>query len=198
MAHILVIEDDPVQLRCVSEGLRHAGFEVATAMDARAALELAQEIDFDLALVDYQLEETTGLQILDRIFQFRYLPFIMMTSCQDEQLILTAASKGALAFITKPIALSALIPQIYIALIRGQQHYHLELDIENVTLIATAVGILAARLNTTVDKARSTLHRLTRRERDALLLLATKIVSDQNSIVLEDTITQLFYRAESG
>lgn len=64
---VLVAEDSPVTRLYVSRVLRMAGHEVAEVADGREALRRLSEEPFDVALVDLQLPEVDGLDVVRRL-----------------------------------------------------------------------------------------------------------------------------------
>lgn len=63
---ILVIDDDPRVRRAIASGMTRAGFQVLTADDGGPALELADRLPPDLAIVDYNMP-TCGLEVVRRL-----------------------------------------------------------------------------------------------------------------------------------
>ena len=61
MARVLVVEDNPANLKLVTMLLDRAGHEVLAALDAETALTLARQVAPDLVLMDVQLPGMDGL-----------------------------------------------------------------------------------------------------------------------------------------
>lgn len=61
---ILVVDDEEDLAETVSALLRARGFQVHKAHDGRSALDLAQQILPDLVLLDYELPEMDGLEVI--------------------------------------------------------------------------------------------------------------------------------------
>ena len=66
MAHILVVEDDPVIRRTVEYTLRRAGFETSSSDDGAKALETARREHPDLVLLDVMLPGLDGFEFAER------------------------------------------------------------------------------------------------------------------------------------
>jgi two-component system cell cycle sensor histidine kinase/response regulator CckA len=64
---ILLVEDEPVLLRMTSEMLRRQGFDVISAPDPVAALELAGVEQFDVVVTDVVMPKMSGAELADRI-----------------------------------------------------------------------------------------------------------------------------------
>lgn len=60
---VLCVEDDAHQRILLRAVLEHFGFHVMAAKSALDALEIAQSLPFDVALLDYELLDMTGAQL---------------------------------------------------------------------------------------------------------------------------------------
>ena len=61
---VLIVEDNPRNLKLVRDVLGHAGYETLEAPDAEAGLALARERRPDLVLMDINLPGMTGVEAL--------------------------------------------------------------------------------------------------------------------------------------
>ena len=66
IVHILVIEDNPMNMELAVDLLESYGHEVTGAYDGPEALEHTKTVEFDLILLDMQLPEMDGLEVLKR------------------------------------------------------------------------------------------------------------------------------------
>jgi two-component system copper resistance phosphate regulon response regulator CusR len=66
---ILVIEDEAKTAKFLQKGLGEAGFVVDVAGDGPDGLRLAQELQFDLLILDVMLPGLDGWQVLTRLRQ---------------------------------------------------------------------------------------------------------------------------------
>jgi two-component system phosphate regulon response regulator PhoB len=83
---ILVIDDDVGFTEAVCLFLRDHGYEPASALDGREAMEQIKDGHVDLAIVDYHLPGETGAQIARKILEHQpKAPIIMISS--DESLM---------------------------------------------------------------------------------------------------------------
>ena len=107
MAKILVIEDNPANMRLATFLLRSAGHTVLCGIDAEAGLALARSEHPDLILMDIQLPGMDGLEatgLLKRDDATRAIPVIALTALVmkgDEERIRAAGCDG---YIAKPLA----------------------------------------------------------------------------------------------
>jgi CheY-like chemotaxis protein len=109
---VLLVEDHPVQQmairRLLNKELPMA--ELAFAANAEQALQLAAESDFKLALVDLELPDMPGWELISSLRKQRPLPVIALTakaSYDEEARALTA---GAQAYLQKPLLPAELLP----------------------------------------------------------------------------------------
>lgn len=106
MATILVVEDNPANMRLSMFLLRSAGHTVLSATDAEAGLTLARAEQPALILMDIQLPGIDGLAatlLLKRDDKTRAIPVIALTALAmkgDEERIRGAGCDG---YIAKPI-----------------------------------------------------------------------------------------------
>jgi DNA-binding response OmpR family regulator len=107
-----LVDDDPDIVRLVQHVLQTAGFRAAIQVSTgRAALSALAGMD--IVLLDHQLPDTSGLEVLRAI---RALPsppaVILVTAHGNESLAATALRLGADDYLAKDSALADLLPQI--------------------------------------------------------------------------------------
>ena len=106
MARVLVVEDDPANMRLAEFHLQAAGHLVLSATDAEAGLTLARDEQPDLILMDIQLPGMDGLAataVLKQGSATRAIPVIALTALAmkgDEERIRAAGCDG---YISKPM-----------------------------------------------------------------------------------------------
>jgi diguanylate cyclase (GGDEF)-like protein/PAS domain S-box-containing protein len=100
---ILIIDDEDRIRSGLSAVLLQAGYEIACAATGRDAMTLLSENDFGLALLDINLPDVSGQQVLDFIRRREIDTFVIMVSGESTFEQATAAlRKGAADFIAKP------------------------------------------------------------------------------------------------
>jgi CheY-like chemotaxis protein len=103
---ILVVEDNPQNMRLVEMTLRASGYEIIKAVDGEQALEVATRESPDLIVMDIQLPKITGDEVTRRLRQqsrLKGVPIIALTAYAmkgDEQRFIEA---GCDAYVAKPI-----------------------------------------------------------------------------------------------
>jgi CheY-like chemotaxis protein len=104
--HILIVDDNHIDLKLQSELLQIAGFEISTAIDAESAHALLRVRVPDLILMDIALPGMDGLaftRIIKADPRLRQVPVVALTASAmkgDDRMALEA---GCDAYITKPI-----------------------------------------------------------------------------------------------
>ncbi|MGH7525189.1 MAG: response regulator [Gemmatimonadales bacterium] len=112
---ILLVDDDTTIVRLVQEILRAYGFApAAVAGSGREALDALEALEaVDIVLLDHQLPDTSGLEVLDAIRSRPSPPaIVMITAHGNESLAATALRSGADDYLAKDASLTALLPQI--------------------------------------------------------------------------------------
>ena len=112
---ILVVDDQPANLRAVSALLTRHGYEVLTAGNGEDALALALAQVPDLLLLDMMMPGMDGFELLAKLQQhpdLRKLPTIFLTAAQDRELLLRAFDSGAVDYVTKPFIPEELLARV--------------------------------------------------------------------------------------
>jgi DNA-binding response OmpR family regulator len=109
---VLLVDDDPAMVRLVRKILAANGFvSVEHASTGQQALELLEGVD--VVLLDHQLPDTTGLEVLEAIRTRPQPPaVILITAHGNESLAATALRRGADDYLAKDVSLSDLLPQV--------------------------------------------------------------------------------------
>jgi len=103
VAHIAVIDDDPSLQRLVRHWLEREGHEVAVYASGKQALD-EQPLGADLVLLDVQLGDMDGLDVLDRLQERDpHATVVMMTANGDVPAIVDAMRRGAYDYLVKPV-----------------------------------------------------------------------------------------------
>jgi two-component system cell cycle response regulator len=114
-ARILIIDDNPTNLKLASDVLLNDGFVVETAQDAEQAQMVLEQRIPDLILMDIALPGMDGLTLTRRLKadnRFAHLPIVALTASAmrgDQEKALAAGCAG---YITKPIDTRTLGPQV--------------------------------------------------------------------------------------
>ena len=114
-----LVIDDSRAMRSILHGiLADLGFEVAEAADGREAMALLDsDPAFDLALVDWNLPEMSGLEIVASVRRdprFAGLKLLMVTTETELQRVVQALDAGADEYIMKPFDRDMLVEKLVI------------------------------------------------------------------------------------
>lgn len=104
MNRVLIVEDDTILIRAVTNWLIKAGIASDSTTTIREGLARLKATDYDLVLCDLRLPDGIGIRILDWLnAENRYIPFIIMTKYGDVPTAVEAVKKGAVEYIEKPV-----------------------------------------------------------------------------------------------
>lgn len=135
-ADILLVDDDPKVLEIVSVSLGRQGYRVRTASTGREALEHAAGTPPHLMILDLELPDMSGIEVLDNIRdEHETLPVLVLSAQSDLEARVAALDGGADEYLLKPISLRELHVRIDAALRRTSRarslgHRNLELESE--------------------------------------------------------------------
>jgi CheY-like chemotaxis protein len=114
-ARILVVDDNPINLKLASEVLRAGDFTVDVAVDAEHAQRMLATLCPDLILLDIALPGMDGLsltRIIKADARLRLIPVVALTAYAMRGDDLKAADAGCDGYITKPIDTRVLARQV--------------------------------------------------------------------------------------
>jgi putative two-component system response regulator len=106
-SRILIVDDEPQNVRLLDALLRRAGYrEVTTETDPRKVHALVRSLEPDLILLDLHMPHLSGFQVMEQIVpeipHGVYLPILVLTGDTDSHRRERALSAGARDFLTKP------------------------------------------------------------------------------------------------
>jgi two-component system cell cycle response regulator CtrA len=121
--HILLVEDNPVTAKSIELKLVAEGHNVFTTDLGEDAIELAGVYDYDVLLLDLELADMTGLDVLRALRAKKVrTPVIILTAAADVETKVKALSGGADDFITKPFHKAELAARINAVVRRSRGH----------------------------------------------------------------------------
>ena len=107
-----MVDDEPALVRVVAAYLERDGFEVATAANGTAALDLARASPPDVVVLDVMMPGIDGIEVCRRLRTFSDAYVIMLTARVDEIDTLVGLSVGADDYLTKPFSSRVLVARI--------------------------------------------------------------------------------------
>jgi CheY-like chemotaxis protein len=109
---VMFVEDEPVTNAVLKKVLTTDGFEAHGAFDAAGLGKLLKQHGLpDIILLDIELPDVSGLQILSRIRKHpktRAIPVLMVTSRAEMSDVVRGLSLGANGYLSKPVAVESL------------------------------------------------------------------------------------------
>jgi putative two-component system response regulator len=104
---ILIVDDDPVNLRFLERLLGHAGYkDIVIAGSGKSALEVSRQRQPDLIILDLQMPEIDGYEVLstlrNSVGSGVYVPILVYTADVTYEARKRALELGASDFLTKP------------------------------------------------------------------------------------------------
>lgn len=112
---IVVIEDDPLIQKLISQTLRREGYEVVTANDGSAGLRTVMETNPNLVVLDISMPGLDGYQVCQHLRSdpaTANLPIIMVTAMARPADQRRGFETGADDYLPKPFALADLVTRV--------------------------------------------------------------------------------------
>ncbi len=136
-ARILVVDDEPNNVRSLEKVLRRSGYEaVRGTSDPRKAQGVFLEFRPDLVLLDMHMPHLDGFKVMDQLRPLIpdavYLPILVLTGDHDPVIRQRALAAGAKDFLSKPFELTEVLLRIHNLL--ETRFLHLALKNHNETL----------------------------------------------------------------
>ncbi|MNI39330.1 Sensor histidine kinase YpdA [compost metagenome] len=104
--HILVVDDDPVNLNVLVGILSTEPYHITTANSGREVLELLGTQQWDLLIADVMMPHMSGYELTQRVrehYSVSELPILLLTARSQPDDIYTGFSSGANDYVTKPV-----------------------------------------------------------------------------------------------
>ena len=109
---ILVVDDDLMLLRLFTMVLDREGYQVYTSETGTNGLQLALTGPFDVVLLDINLPDMSGIEVMRQIITATASPVILITGDETNYSYDSALREGATDFIVKPIRFPELFQRI--------------------------------------------------------------------------------------
>ena len=162
---VLVVEDDTTTARSLELMLASEGFNVYATNLGEEGLDLGKLYDYDIILLDLNLPDMHGYDVLKRLRMAKVdTPILILSGLQELESKVKGLGFGADDYMTKPFVKDELVARIHAIVRRSKGHSQ--------SIIRT--GKLAVNLDTrTVEVDGQTLH-LTGKEYGVLELLSLR------------------------
>lgn len=123
MAKLLIV-DDEIDIREFAKSFfMKRDIEVFTASGGAEALEIIDRDQPDLVLLDVQMEEISGIEVLKRLREAKNdIKVIMVTGAEDPSIINEANGLGVKGYVHKPLVLEELEKIVLFELNKSSAH----------------------------------------------------------------------------
>ncbi len=140
---LLVIDDDPASRRLIAAIFEGRGYEVLTAADGASGLERADEEAPGIVILDLELPDLSGIQVLERLRERAFAaPIVMLTAHADVKTAVRAIQQGAFDYLNKPIEPDELI----VVVERALETRALQVEVEELRRKLGTEGALSAQM----------------------------------------------------
>lgn len=110
---ILLIEDEKKQSEFIQRALEQDYYKVDALFDGKEAMDRIEVRDYDLIIVDLQLPQVSGVDIVKRIRELKLkTPILVLTANDDTSMKVANLDNGADDYLTKPFALDELLARV--------------------------------------------------------------------------------------
>ncbi len=107
---VLIVDDEALLVRTLSQAFRDAGFDVASSGSAEEAQKVMKtQGEFDLLLLDNRLPGKSGLEFLAELGAHAETRIVLMTAYDTDETYKESLRLGADLYLSKPFDLQALL-----------------------------------------------------------------------------------------
>ncbi len=141
---ILLVEDDPSTSRSIELMLTHANLNVYCTDMGEDGIDLAKLYDYDLILLDLNLPDMSGHEVLRQLRLARIeTPILILSGSDDTENKIKGFGFGADDYLTKPFHREELVARIHAIIRRSKGHSQsvIKTGIVNVNLDAKTVDV---------------------------------------------------------
>jgi class 3 adenylate cyclase len=103
---LLVVDDNKVNRLLLGRSLEQQGHSIEMAENGRQALEMMHARPFDLVLLDIEMPEMDGYQVLEKAtadLKLRDIPIIITSALEELNSVVKCIEMGAEDYLTKPV-----------------------------------------------------------------------------------------------
>ena len=180
MIRILVVDDEKPIANYIKLTLKQAGYWVDCAFDGMTALEKAEQVNYDLILLDVMLPEIDGFSLMEYLAP-KEVPVIFLTAKGGVQDRVKGLRLGAEDYIVKPFDVMELQARVEVVLRRYKKTEEV-LHVQNIEVDTRSMQVTKAGVEIS----------LTRKEYELLLLF----IRNPNTALYRETIYERVWGGE--
>ncbi|KAB2906438.1 MAG: response regulator [Anaerolineae bacterium] len=110
---VLIVDDDHSNRLLLYFALKAGDFEIYQAESGEAVQKMANEMTFEMALIDIELPDINGLDLVSLLRdKFENILLIMSTATDDPEILYRACVGGANGYLVKPFDLKQVLTLI--------------------------------------------------------------------------------------
>lgn len=112
MKKILIIDDDVDLTFIITEMLENYGYEVSSVTDGDSAFEILEKNVFHLIILDINLPDTTGFELLQELRKVSTVPVVFASARTSENDRITGFDLGGDDYLPKPYSMQELLSRV--------------------------------------------------------------------------------------
>ena len=182
---ILIAEDETIIRLDLRTMLEERGFDVVgEALDGQQAVELARELEPELAIMDVRMPKLDGIEAARTILAERPIPIVMLTAYGQEELVSRAIEAGVFGYLVKPFREQDLLPAIAAARARHDELQAVRAEAESLSdalaarkVIERAKGLLMEKEQLSEQDAFARLRKASQASGRPLRVIAEAVVA---------------------
>ena len=113
---VLVVDDEPAIVRALTAALDARGYRSVSASTGGEALSMAATQRLDAIILDLNLPDLDGVDVVKRVREWSRTPIIVLTVEGAEERKVSALDEGADDYLTKPFSMPELLARVRVAL----------------------------------------------------------------------------------
>ena len=182
---IVIADDEPITRMDIGEILNEAGYNVVgEASDGFDAVELCRKFKPELVLMDIKMPHLDGLKATKLIIDEKLADaVVLLTAYSGSEFIEEAKAAGVTGYIVKPIEERNLLPEIEIAISKGQELKRIKEDMislkeemQKKKIVDKAKEVLMEKCNITEEAAYKRLRKSSMDKRCTMMEMAETII----------------------
>lgn len=129
---ILLVDDDPFQLKLYERLLQNNGYVCRVALSVDAAEDILRKFEIpDLIISDYEMPDRNGFEFRKRLLKnelLKNVPFLFLTSINDDHFIQQGLDLKAIDYMAKDVPPSRILAKINNLMLAVKEHYERSLS----------------------------------------------------------------------